>query len=237
MVRSIDVVRLDRPIYDMTYDEVMSQLKALSNDMIRKHNAKAGVGDNQFGVKMGDIRNLGKLIKPNPELAAQLWASNNLDAMMLATLIMKPKLLTIGEIEQMLAHISYFQITDIFGTNVVKMHPDKESVREKWMDSTNVMIRRMGWSLTTERVIKDPSGIDLRGLLNRIEAEMGTAPRDAQWTMNFCLAEIGIRNPDLRARAIAIGEKIGAFRDYPVSKGCTSPYAPIWIEAIASRQA
>jgi len=30
-------------------------------------------------------------------------------------------------------------------------------------------------------------------------------------------------HPTLRKRAIAIGEKIGLYRDWPVSKGCTPP--------------
>ena len=42
--------------------------------------------------------------------------------------------------------------------------------------------------------------------------------------------------PQLRKRAIAIGEKLGVYRDYPVSKGCTSPFAPIWIDYMVSRQ-
>ncbi|MGH7955986.1 MAG: DNA alkylation repair protein, partial [Opitutaceae bacterium] len=42
--------------------------------------------------------------------------------------------------------------------------------------------------------------------------------------------------PKHRKRAISIGETLGIDRDYPVSKGCTSPFAPIWIKAMASRQ-
>jgi len=37
-------------------------------------------------------------------------------------------------------------------------------------------------------------------------------------------------------RALAIGETLGIDRDYPVSRGCTSPFAPIWINAMLSRQ-
>ena len=85
-------------------------------------------------------------------------------------------------------------------------------------------------------MVKRHEGLNLSGLLDRIEAEMGNAPTSTQWTMNYCLAEIGIKFPEHRDRAIAIGEKIGAFRDYPVSKGCTSPYAPIWINAMVARQ-
>ena len=54
--------------------------------------------------------------------------------------------------------------------------------------------------------------------------------------MNTTLANIGIHFPKLRKRAIAIGEKLGVYRDYPVSKGCTSPFAPIWIEFMVNRQ-
>jgi len=35
--------------------------------------------------------------------------------------------------------------------------------------------------------------------------------------------------------AIAIGEDLGIYQDDPVSKGCTSPIAPIWINAMVSR--
>lgn len=54
--------------------------------------------------------------------------------------------------------------------------------------------------------------------------------------MNFVLAEIGIHNPNLRERAILIGDNLGIYKDYPFSKGCTSPFAPIWIETMVSRR-
>lgn len=42
--------------------------------------------------------------------------------------------------------------------------------------------------------------------------------------------------PEHRKRALAVGEKLGVYRDFPVSKGCTSPFAPIWINEMVSRQ-
>ena len=100
----------------------------------------------------------------------------------------------------------------------------------------DLMAARAGWSLTTERVVKSPEGLDLPALLDRIESEMGNAAPEVQWTMNCSLAEIGIHFPDHRERAIAIGETLGIYRDYPVSKGCTSPFAPIWINEMVKRQ-
>jgi 3-methyladenine DNA glycosylase AlkD len=55
--------------------------------------------------------------------------------------------------------------------------------------------------------------------------------------MNTALAFIGINHPQHRARALAIGEALGIFRDYPTSPGCTSPFAPIWIGEMVRRQA
>jgi 3-methyladenine DNA glycosylase AlkD len=90
--------------------------------------------------------------------------------------------------------------------------------------------------LTSERISKDADGIDLPALLDRIELEMATAANAEQWTMNFCLAGIGIHFPEYRLRSLEIGEKLGVYRDYPVSKGCTSPFAPIWINEMVKRQ-
>jgi 3-methyladenine DNA glycosylase AlkD len=65
---------------------------------------------------------------------------------------------------------------------------------------------------------------------------MAAAAPPQQWTMNFCLAAIGINHPDFRQRAIDIGQALGIYRDYPTPKGCTSPFAPIWIDAMVGRQ-
>ena len=72
--------------------------------------------------------------------------------------------------------------------------------------------------------------------MDRLESEMENAAPEVQWTMNSTHAKIGIHFSEHRQRAIAIGEKLGIYRDYPVSKGCTSPFAPIWIKAMVDRQ-
>ena len=53
--------------------------------------------------------------------------------------------------------------------------------------------------------------------------------------MNATLAQIGITRPELRDRALAIGERLAVLKDYPTSPGCTSPYAPIWITEMVRR--
>lgn len=220
----------------MTLSETMARLESLADEKFKAIYAKRGEAASHFGVKMGDLRAVAKEIKSDHELALQLWATGCLDAMLLATLIMKPKLLTPDQLDEMVRAATNSQLADWLNSYVVKVHPNKEELRVKWMASENEMTLRSGWSLTAARVAKDPEGLDLQGLLDRIEKEMGSAHPMAQWTMNSCLAEIGINRPELRQRALAIGESLGVYRDYPCAKGCTSPFAPIWIGEMVKRQ-
>jgi 3-methyladenine DNA glycosylase AlkD len=220
----------------MTVNETLEKLQALSNEKVQSHNKKYGAGENQFGVKLGDIRALAKTIKTDHSLAKALWETGNVDAQLLATLIIDVKTLSLDELDKMVRSGRFSQVADWLNAYVVKEHPDKEKLREGWMDSDDSWAARAGWSLTSGRVARAAEGLDLPALLDRIEAEMPGAAPEVQWTMNTTLAQIGINHPAYRERALAIGERLGIYRDFPVSKGCTSPIAPIWINEMVKRQ-
>ena len=220
----------------MTLKETLKQLKALGTAKVRAQNAKSGAGDNQFGVSLGDIRVLAKKIRTNHELALSLWETGNLDARFLATLLIQPGKLSPKEMDRMVRSLNFVRVADWLIAYVVRQHPDKEALRQDWMTANDRWAARAGWDLTAERVAKSPDGLDLPALLARLESEMASADPEVQWTMNNTLAAIGIHFPKHRKRAIVIGETLGIYRDYPVSKGCTSPFAPIWITYIVSRQ-
>jgi len=220
----------------MTVNETLEQLKALGNAKVRALNAKSGAGDNQFGVSLGDIRVLAKKIRTDHPLALSLWETGNVEAQFLAALVIEPKKLSAKEMDRMVRSISFVRVADWLNAYVIRQHPDKEALRQDWMAAADRWAARAAWDLTAERVAKSPDGLDLPALLARIESEMADADPEVQWTMNNTLAAIGIHFPKHRKRAIAIGEKLGIYRDYPVSKGCTSPFAPIWINFMVSRQ-
>jgi 3-methyladenine DNA glycosylase AlkD len=220
----------------MTAKEALAQLQKLGDEKLRAQNQKRGAGDNQFGVKHGEIRALAKKIKTDHPLGLELWQTGNVEAQHLAVLILDPKKLSTKELETLERTVSWSWVSDWLNNYIVDQHPEKESVRERWMNSDNVWLARAGWGLTGDRVADDAEGVDLPALLKRIESEMKAAAPEVQWTMNSTLAKIGIHHPEHRQRALAIGEKLGIYRDYPVSKGCTSPFAPIWIEAMVKRQ-
>jgi len=220
----------------MTLEDTLAHLKALGNEQVRAQNNRKGAGNNQFGVRLGDIRKLAAKLKTNEQLAFALWNTGNIDAQLLAILLIKPKNLSRDELDRMVRAANFMQVADWLNAYVVKNHLDKESLRQSWMKDADPWAARAGWSLTSERIAKNSDGLDLPALLDRIEAEMGNAVPEVQWTMNFCLAGVGIHFSEHRKRALTIGEQLGIYRNYPVSKGCTSPFAPIWINEMVSRQ-
>lgn len=219
-----------------TVKEVLAELKALGDEKVRAINTKHGAGENQFGVKLGDIRKIAARFKTDHALALKLWDTENFEARLLAVLLMKPKALSGDEVDRIVCSVGCSQVADWVNSYVVKDHPDKESLRVAWMATDDPWAARAGWSLTAGRVARTPEGLDLVALLDRIESELADADPAEQWTMNTCLATIGIHFPKLRKRALAIGERLGVYRDYPTSKGCTSPFAPIWINEMVRRQ-
>jgi 3-methyladenine DNA glycosylase AlkD len=221
----------------MTLTEALKQLKALGNEKVRAQNAKGGAGDKQFGVSLGDIRALAKKIRTNHELALSLWETGNIDAQFLAALVIVPKKLSVKEVDRMVRSITFSRVADWLISYVIRQHPEKEALRQQWMTADDRWAARAGWDLTAERVGKSPDGLDIPALLDRIESEMAGANPEVQWTMNNTLAGIGIHFPKHRKRAIAIGEKLGIYRDWPVSRGCVIPFAPIWINHMVSQKA
>ncbi len=220
----------------MTLKKALAELERHGSPKVRALNARNGAPENQFGVRMGDIRNVAKAIKTNHALGQELWQTRNADARLLAILVLRPRDLSNDELEQMVAEGTCAQLADWLNSYVVKQHPQKETLRQRWMQSDDPWLARAGWSLTAERVEKSPDGLDLEALLERIERDLVRALAPTQWTMNGCLAVIGIGFVALRQRALDIGERLGVYRDYPCSRGCTSPFAPIWIREMVSRQ-
>src|SRR3546814_8011828 len=84
-------------------------------------------------LKMGDIRKVAKEIEANHPLALELWDTGNLDARLLAILLMKPKELSTEDLDRKVRSNDLAQVADWLMSYVVKQHPEKEKLRQQWM--------------------------------------------------------------------------------------------------------
>jgi 3-methyladenine DNA glycosylase AlkD len=222
-----------RAVTGATVAEVMAELAGLEDPRIRAVNLKHG---DDHGVNLGRLRALAKRLKTQQELACELWETDDTAARLLAVLICRPKAFERAELDTMLRQARTPKVHDWLVNYVVKKNPHSEELRLAWSADPDPVVASAGWALTTERVANRPEGLDLPGLLDVIEAEMKDAPDRLQWAMNHCLAQIGIEHAEHRARAIDIGERLEVLKDYPTPPNCTSPFAPIWITEMVSRQ-
>ncbi|MFI6865895.1 DNA alkylation repair protein [Nocardia sp. NPDC050406] len=213
--------------------DVLAELADLEDPKVRAVNEKHG---DDHGVNLTKLRSVAKRLKTNQNLARELWATDDTAARLLALLICRPKAFDRNELDAMLREARTPKVHDWLLSYVVKKNPHAEELRLAWFADPDPVVASAGWTLTAERVAKQPEGLDLPGLLDIIEARMKDAPDRLQWAMNTCLAQIGIEHPDFRARALDIGERLKVLEDYPTSPGCTSPYAPIWITEMVRRQ-
>ena len=217
-----------------TSTEVLATLASLEDEKIRAVNARHG---DDHAVNMTKLRAVAKDLKKNDELAAELWATGDTAARLVAILIMRPKVWSEAQLDEMLRDSRVPKVHGWLVNYIVKKSPHAEALCLAWTDDPDPVVASAGWALTSERVNRKPEGLDLPGLLDTIEAEMADAPERLQWAMNETLSYIGIENPDLRARAIDIGERLGVLRDYPTPPGCTSPFASSWITEMVARNA
>lgn len=216
-----------------TLAEVMAELAALEDPKSREVNEKHG---DDHGVNLSKLRAMAKRLKAQQELSRELWATDDTAAKLLALLICRPKSYGREQLDTMLREARTPKVHDWLVNYVVKKNPHVEELRLAWFADNDPVVASAGWALTSERVIKDPAGLDLTGLLDVIEARMKEAPDRLQWAMNTCLAQIGIEHPEHRARALAIGERLEVLKDYPTPPNCTSPFAPTWINEMVRRQ-
>jgi 3-methyladenine DNA glycosylase AlkD len=210
----------------------MAELAELEDPRAREVNERHG---DDHGVNLGKLRAIAKRLKTQQDLARELWATGDTAARLLALLACRPKAFGRDELDAMLRESRAAKVQDWLVNYVVKKGPHAEDLRVAWLSDPDPVVAAAGWALTSERVAKAPEGLDLPGLLDVIEAQMKDAPDRLQWAMNTCLAQIGIEHAGHRARALEIGERLEVFKDYPTSPGCTSPFAPAWINEMVRR--
>lgn len=216
-----------------TVETLLAELAEMDDPKRRTVNEKHG---DDHGVNLSTLRALAKKVKTNQELAQSLWATDDTAAQLLSLLICKPRSFSRDELDSMVRQVRARKTFDWLISYVVKKSAHADALRLTWIGDNDPIVASAGWALTNGIIAKRGNELDLSGMLDTIEAQMKDAPDRLQWEMNNCLAAIGINYPEHRACALGIGERLEVLKDYPTPPNCTSPYAPIWINEMVSRQ-
>ena len=217
----------------LSQQAVQDELKALHSEAVLRANRKRG--DNH-GVNLSKLRALAKKAGRDHERAQALWATGDTAARLVAILTCDARAFTVRELDTMLRSVTGPKETDWLERTVIAASPHIEALEKQWRVDDDGRVEAVSWKLINRRILKAADAQESAVLLDEIEQRMALVEPRLQWAMNEVLATIGIHQPLLRDRAIAIGERLQVFADYPVSAGCVAPFAPIWISEMVRRQ-
>lgn len=191
---------------------------------------------NSKTTKLGDLRKIAKDIKKDHQLAMELWSTGEYLPRQLAILIMDAKLLLQELIDNLDKDIQAHpaeernQLIDWLMANQLSKNKNTIALMESWKDSPSVLQRRIFWYYQGRlRWVGQAPPSNTEELLSAIEEDIESEEPEVQWAMNFTAGQIGIFQPEYRARCIGLGERTGLYKDEVVAKNCTPSYLPKFI--------
>lgn len=217
---------------------ILNELKSASHAGTLKRYEKIQEKQPYYGVPMGAISRLAKSYPHQFELVLPLWETKILEAQYLAIQIAKgkPNQLTEETIRTCLDDTISQQVLDKFTSLILSKRADKRNWEEELLQSASPLFQRLGWILKGKYFAsRKAQPEEIEATLSTIKDHLQTVAPPVQWTMNQCLVEIAVAYPDYLEQGIAIGRTLAVYADMKVAKGCTSAYAPDWIEALLKK--
>ncbi|WP_449458034.1 DNA alkylation repair protein [Streptococcus suis] len=219
--------------------ELLTQLQAASHTGTLKRYEKIGETKPYYGVPMGAISGIAKTYKNRLDLFAPLWQTGVLEAQYLAIQIAKnkPDQLASAVLEACLNEQISVSVLDKLASIILSKRKDSKKWEETLLAQKPAIFQRLGWFLRAKYFAgKTATNQEIEETLDHIRQHLQTADPLIQWTMNQCLVEIAVAYPDYLEQGLVIGQELAVYIDMKVPKGCTSAYAPDWIEALLKRK-
>ncbi|HEM5299644.1 TPA: DNA alkylation repair protein [Streptococcus suis] len=219
--------------------ELLTQLEATSHAGTLKRYEKIGETKPYYGVPMGAISSIAKAYKNRLDLFAPLWQTGILEAQYLAIQLAKtkPDQLALADLENCLSEQVSVNVLDKLASIILSKRKDSKDWEKTLLDKNSAIFQRIGWFLRAKYFAgRTASNQEIEETLDHIRQHLQTADPLVQWTMNQCLVEIAVAYPNYLEQGIAIGQELAVYADMKVPKGCTSAYAPDWIEALLRRK-
>lgn len=223
----------------MTAKQIMTELESLGSPGIKKILLQHGVREPLFGVKVGDLKPIQKKIKVDYQLAKELYATGNADAMYLAGLIADDAKMTKADLQTWVKQALSNNICDYTVPWVAAGSPHGYELAKEWIESSKEHIANAGWSTLAHIASLVPDDKldlpNLKTLLSRVVKEIHTAPNRVRYTMNNFVICVGAYVKPLSADAIAAANKIGPVTVNMGNTACKVPFAPEYIEKAKAR--
>lgn len=217
----------------MTLDEIMKLLEAKGSKQTLKTFRRHGAPETMFGVKVGDLKPIVKQIKGDQELAMQLYATGNSDAMYLAGLVADGRKMTRAQIERWVKQATWQMISGTTVPWVAAEHPEAIEIALKWSDSPKESIAVSGWATLANVVTTTPDEKlplkQFEALITRVVKTIKSSPNRVRYAMNNFIICCGTYVAPLADKAVTAARKMGRVEVDMGQTDCQVPDAESYI--------
>jgi len=223
----------------MTTQQIMIELEKKGSASIKKIFLNHGVKEPLFGVKISDLKVIQKKVKKDHQLAMELFATGNYDAMYLAGLIADESKMSKKDIQQLAEKATSSAMCEYTVSWVAAESAYGWELGIKWIESPKETIASAGWNtLSCVIAMKADEELDIpliRKLLQRVQKEIHTAQNRVRYTMNGFVIHVGGYIKELNKEALAVAQKIGAVTVDMGGTACLVPSANDYIKKMETK--
>lgn len=217
----------------MTLAETMKLLESKGSEQTRKTFRRHGAPEAMFGVKVGDLKPIAKVIRGDQKLAMELYATGNSDAMYLAGLVADGAKMKKSELDSWAKQATWQMISGSTVPWVASEHPDAVEIALKWIDSPKEEIAVAGWSTLACVVSVWPDETlpvkVLEALMKRVVKTIHASPNRVRYVMNSFIICCGTYVAPLAEKALAAAKTIGRVEVDMGQTACQVPEAASYI--------
>lgn len=196
---------------EINVDEVVAALRRMGTKKTRDGMARYAIpSDNAFGVPVGVMRNYGKRLGRDHELAAALWETGWYEARMMAAFVDDPASVTVGQMEKWSREFDSWAICDTVCFHLFSRTPHAWEKVATWSKRRDEFVKRAAFALLASLVLRDKDADVERFAqgLAVIERAADDERNFVKKSVNWALRTIGKRNAALHAVAVEVARRL-----------------------------
>lgn len=197
----------------MNAESVMAELEALGKERLKKMYLSNGAREPLFGVATGAMKPMAKKIKINQQLAEQLYATGNYDAMYFAGIIADPKAMTAADYNRWMDAAYFYMLSDYVVAVTLAEADIAQDVADQWIASGEELRMSAGWScycwLLGSRPDREFPESKITAMLELVEKTIHESPDRTKSAMNNFMYTAAISYLPLHDKAVETAKAVG----------------------------
>ena len=192
--------------------EIIRHLESIANPSAAEGMARYGIiSAKVYGIRIPVLRAMAKGVDCNHKLALELWRHNSRETRILAGMIDEPQKVSEGEMDNWARDFDSWEVCDQVIMNDFEKTRFAWEKAVAWSGSEKEYVKRAGFVLMARLAVSDKVAPDeaFEPFFPIMVQESGDNRDIVQKAINWALRQIGKRNMNLHARALATAREIG----------------------------